>query len=148
MTAEDPAKGIRLSVDLPVPAEIAWSLITDNAHIARWWGAYATLEPVLGGSFRETWSNGSREVVTSGRVLAFEPPARLLLSWADDDWPGATTVAFAVSEAPAGARVGLVHDGWQVHPAGRRAPLMADHAAGWRHHLDNLAAHAAGLAAT
>ena len=148
MTPRAADTAIRLSLDLPVPAEVAWSLITENAHIARWWGGYARLEPRQGGRFEERWSDGDREVVTSGEVLAFEPLVRLEISWADDDWLGTTTVSFAISEAPGGVRLALVHDGWDVIAPARRKELMANHATGWNGHLRSLATYAAMLAIT
>ncbi len=148
MTTRAADTAIRLSLDLPVPVEVAWSLITENAHIARWWGGYARLEPRQGGRFEETWVNGDREVITSGVVLAFEPPTCLQLSWADDGWPGATAVSFGISEAPGGVRLALVHDGWEVFALARRTELMANHATGWNGHLRSLAAYSAMLAIT
>ncbi len=129
------AGGIRIEVDLRVPPLRAWALLTERQHIAIWWGGHVELQARLGGTLVETWSDGGREVVTSGEVTRCDPPRALELTWADHDWPGATRVGFHLSGHGAGTRLVLDHSGWDAHPAGERQRLIAAHADGpspWR----------------
>jgi len=134
---------IRLAADLPVPPATAWRFLTDPEHTARWWGGYVTLDARIGGAFVERWRDGDREVVTSGEVLRCEPPHRLELSWADDDWNATTHVTFTLDTAHDGSRLTLVHDGWECLPADDHLTLLDAHEAGWRHHLESLTCYAA-----
>jgi uncharacterized protein YndB with AHSA1/START domain len=128
-------QAIRLSAAIALPPARLWPLLTQNAHIANWWGGYVTLAPAIGGTLREVWSNGAREVVTAGEVIEIAPPHLLLLSWADDDWPGWTKLRIEIVESPDGSVVELDHTGWDIHPPATRSRLIADHAAGWEGHL-------------
>lgn len=96
-----------------------------------------------GGDLVEPWSDGTRVVVTAGRVTRCEPPVALELTWADDGWPGDTRVAFRLRAAGTGTRLVLEHSGWGVHPAARRKGLVEAHAGGWSSHLKKLVAYAA-----
>jgi uncharacterized protein YndB with AHSA1/START domain len=134
---------IRIEVDLAVPLRRAWVLLTQEAHIARWWGDHVSLQARPGDAFRETWSDGVREVVTAGEVTRCEPPIALELTWADDDWPDETTVVFHLSENRDGTRVVLTHSGWRIHPTDTRQAMIDGHVRGWSDHLASLAAYVA-----
>lgn len=136
-------EAIRLTRTVRVTPAVLWALLTQNAHIHHWWGNHVSLQPHVGGSFRETWSNGDRMVTTSGTVLEAVPPSRLVLAWSDDDWPETTRLMLTIAAQTGNAsHLELVHDGWEIFQPGRRARLLADHVAGWQHHLTNLSAYA------
>lgn len=70
-----------------------------------------TLEPRLGGRLVETWADGT--VVEWGRVLAWEPPHALVLSW--DCTPATTEVELRFAAlGPALTRVSVEHRGWEA----------------------------------
>ncbi len=127
--------------DLASSVEDSWRILTGAEHIARWWGDRVTLDARRGGAFVEHWRDGARAVVTCGTVRVCEPPNRLSLAWADDDWDHETAVTFDLSVAGKGARLALCHSGWEPFPA----ELRKAHEAGWRLHLTNLERYAAGL---
>lgn len=129
---------IRIEVGLPTSPEQTWNVLTRTQHIRRWWGEYVELDARPDGAFREVWSDGDREIVTAGEITRFESPVALELSWADDDWPGSTLVAFRLSERDEGTRLVLEHSGWDVHPETTRETLVDSHAAGWSNHLERL----------
>jgi uncharacterized protein YndB with AHSA1/START domain len=69
-----------------------------------------TVERRLGGRVYETWDE--RTTVDWGAVVAWEPPARLVLSW--NQTPAATEVELTFrSLGPALTRVALEHRGWE-----------------------------------
>jgi uncharacterized protein YndB with AHSA1/START domain len=134
---------IRAEVHLPVPPRQAWALLTEQQHVANWWGNHVDLQARAGGTLVERWSDGGRTVITSGKVTRCDPPFALELTWADSDWPAETQVAFHLFEDGDGTRLVLDHSGWSVHPAGERRKLLEAHAAGWSRHLERLAEYAA-----
>ena len=74
-----PARAFELFVD----QERWWPIKTH--HLAQPAGERAVLEPFVGGRWYEVSSDGSE--TDWGRVLAFEPPRRILLSWQmSADW--------------------------------------------------------------
>ncbi len=142
MNVETTDDVIRIAIDLSVPPKRVWTLLTEEPHIANWWGSYVELQARPGGKLRETWSDGAREIVTSGEVTRCDPPFALEMTWADDDWSGDTTVAFHLTEGRDGTHLVLTHAGWTVHAADQRHALIDGHARGWSEHLTRLAAYA------
>ena len=141
-TADD---RIVVRIKLPATAGTVWQALVDPSHIGGWWGDYVSFEARPGGRLVERWSNGTREVTTSGRVIHVEPVQSIELTWADDDWPAETQVAFNLSEEARQTELVLTHSGWDSLPTRERAALMRHHAAGWSHHLQNLADYVAEL---
>ncbi len=77
---------VRYSVTVPIPAERAFALFTDGFNT--WWighhigeaeMAEAVIEPRVDGSWYERGVDGTE--CDWGKVLAFEPPDRVLLTW-------------------------------------------------------------------
>jgi uncharacterized protein YndB with AHSA1/START domain len=122
------------SVLVEAPAERAFKVFTED--IGRWWPAEhhlqsgfarMVLEPHVGGHIYDIATDGSE--CRWARVLVYEPPVRVVFSWAiNPQWqletdPGRTSeveVRF-VEETPARTRVELEHrhldrhgDGWEV----------------------------------
>jgi uncharacterized protein YndB with AHSA1/START domain len=142
MKVETTDGSIHIEVDLAVPPMRAWTVLTERQHIANWWGEHVNLQARPGGTLRETWTDGARRVVTAGLVTRCEPPSALELTWADDDWPGETRVAFHLAARGDRTRLVLDHAGWEMHPADRRSELIDAHASGWSRYLVRLAEYA------
>ena len=154
---EQTALAVRKTVTVKAPAERAFSVFTEG--ISRWWplatnhiGATvpveAVVEPREGGRWFERAADGSE--CEWGRVLAWEPPRRLLLAWElNADWKHdpavATEVEVLFEPAPdGGTTVTLEHRGLEAF--GERAPQMRDVFAspgGWSGMLDTYATVAA-----
>lgn len=130
---------IRIELDLPIPREAAWILLSAPDAIGVWWGDYVVLDAREGGHFREEWSIGERQIVTNGTVLHCEPPGLLEMTWADNTWSGQTKVRFTLSAHPGGCRLTLLHCDWQHVRAQDLPRLIAAHAEGWQSHLARLA---------
>jgi uncharacterized protein YndB with AHSA1/START domain len=154
------ANTVRKVVSVNVPAEVAWRVFTEK--IGTWWplsthkigeakAIDAVIEPVVGGRWYERGEDGSS--CDWGRVLAWEPHTRLVLSWEiTADWkhdPGLQTeveVRF-IPEGEDGTRVELEHRHLDRY-AERRDQMRAifDSAGGWGGLLESFAKLAASEA--
>lgn len=134
-------KKIRIEVNLRVTPQKAWNLLTEDTHITYWWGSHVELEAKPGGAFREVWFDNERRVVTSGNITIFNPPSKLKMTWADEDWPGDTIVSFSLSEDDSGTQLIFEHSGWEIHPNDKRENLIEAHKEGWSHYLHQFAAY-------
>ncbi len=130
-----------LAIQLPATAARVWSALTDPAQIHAWWGDVVTLDARPGGRFVERWTDqGGSGITTTGTVTRVVPEQLLELTWADEGWSAATTVAFEIQPLASGCRLRLEHRGWAGLPEDERDELMEDHAAGWTRQLKSLAA--------
>ena len=82
------ANSLRKVVSLRVPQAVAWRVFTEK--MGSWWplathkigkakAVNARIEPHVGGRWYELGDDGS--TCDWGRVLAWEPPSRLVLTW-------------------------------------------------------------------
>jgi uncharacterized protein YndB with AHSA1/START domain len=127
---------VRRSIEVAVPPERAFAVFTDG--IGSWWpldrytigsgpAETAVVEPREGGRWYERAADGTE--CDWGRVLAWEPPHRLVLSWEiSADWqpsPGLASeveVRFTGESGGARTRVELEHRGLEAF--GDRAEEM------------------------
>jgi uncharacterized protein YndB with AHSA1/START domain len=107
---------IRKSVIVAAPVEVAWKLFTER--MGEWWPlrshsiggdeaetAAATPERIF-----ERWRDGTEK--TWGRMLAWDPPRRLVFTWEiSEDCGNEVEVRF--SPEGDGTRVELEHRGWE-----------------------------------
>jgi uncharacterized protein YndB with AHSA1/START domain len=128
---------VRQSVVVPIPQERAFEVFT--ARLADWWPleshvigrkpvVAAVIEPREGGRWFERSDDGSES--DWGRVLVWEPPGRVVLSWEiSADWQADTSIDTEVEvrftpEDDRSTRVDLEHRG--LDSFGERAPEMRD----------------------
>jgi uncharacterized protein YndB with AHSA1/START domain len=129
-TGTGPGDRVRASVLVRVPPQEAFALFT--GRIDAWWKRGARfrhagarsglihLEPRVGGRLFESFDSPAGErVVEVGRVLAWEPPARLVFSWRNEAFTPqqATTVEVSFEASGLGTQVTVVHRGWDGIPA-------------------------------
>jgi uncharacterized protein YndB with AHSA1/START domain len=69
-----------------------------------------TVEPRLGGRVYETWDDGT--TAGWGEVVAWEPPARLVLTWTNTPAPTEVELTFTALGASL-TRVAVEHRGWE-----------------------------------
>lgn len=122
---------VRVSVTVRAPIEKAWRVYTER--YGSWYpkdhflgdGPAETviIEPYQGGRWYEQQADGSEP--EWGRVLAFEPPRRLLLSWGvggdwkpDPDPAHHSEIEVLFTEVAGGTRVDLEHRGFERHGDG------------------------------
>lgn len=131
MATPDPEPGPATVTDLRRPPVRQATLVrSDVAHtfavfvdtIAVWWPVQpystggervrdVTIEPHLGGRVYETWGDGTE--VDWGRLLAWEPPHRLVMTWNSTPAPTEVELTFTAL-GPALTRVAVEHRGWEA----------------------------------
>src|SRR5918993_2249574 len=123
MTESTTAAVVRRSITVQAPAERAFDVFTERFHT--WWPAEhfiggaepvaRTMEGRQGGRWYERAADGSE--CDWGRVLTWEPPSRVVLSWQiDGNWThdpdpehGSEVEVTFTPVGPAGTRVDLEH---------------------------------------
>jgi uncharacterized protein YndB with AHSA1/START domain len=143
----EPIQPVVVAIDVRRGIEEAFRVFT--AEIGAWWPVAAhsvepdkietvVLEPRVGGRLYERWHDGGQ--ADWGRVLAWEPPARLLLAWSPNpDRPAPTEVEVRfVAVEPDHTRVELEHRGWE-RLGDLAAQARSSYEGGWPGVLDAFA---------
>jgi uncharacterized protein YndB with AHSA1/START domain len=149
---------VRRTITVAASQQRAFEVFT--AQFGKWWPrdyhigqapmADFILESKVGGRWYELDEDGSQ--CDTGRVLAYEPPERLVLAWQlnaqwqyDPDAAHASEVEVRfIAEGPSQTRVDLEHRGFDRHGAGAdgvRAGIDAP--SGWTYVLDLFAKYLA-----
>jgi len=132
MTQQTSASDVRVVISVEAPIERAFEVFTTRGH--DWWPrAYGigetervdlVLEPRAGGRWYERAANGQES--DWGKVLVWDPPHHLVLSWqigvgfvpeSDPERASRVDVRF-VADSEARTIVTLVHSGFERHGAG------------------------------
>lgn len=149
---------VRYSVTVPIPAERAFALFTEGFNT--WWighhigqaeMAEAVIEPRVDGRWYERGVDGTE--CDWGKVLAYEPPGRILLTWQlncqfqyDPDLSRASEVEVLFVEENGQTRVDLEHRYIErLGAGGKELAESVSGEGGWPSILD-LYAKAAGAA--
>jgi uncharacterized protein YndB with AHSA1/START domain len=150
------ANSLRKVVSVQAPPAVAWRVFT--AEMGTWWpldthkigtakAVDAVIEPRVGGRWYERGEDGS--TCDWGRVLSWEPPTRLVLSWEitadwqhDPDLKTEVEVRF-IAEGKNRTRLELEHRHLELYGA-RRDEMRGifDSEGGWKGLLDAFAARA------
>jgi uncharacterized protein YndB with AHSA1/START domain len=75
-------RSVEAEVRIDVPVERVWEALTDAGELVRWFPLEARVKPGVGGEYWMSWKN---EFEGASRILAWEPPRRLLTSWGEVD---------------------------------------------------------------
>jgi uncharacterized protein YndB with AHSA1/START domain len=147
---------VRSSITVAVPRERAFEVFT--SQFGAWWPreysigaselADFIVEPRAGGRWYEVGVDGTE--CDTGRVIAFDPPDRLVLAWhLDGTWQYDPDPAHAsevevrfIAEEPTRTRVELEHRGFERH-GDHAAAVQEGVSRGWSYILELYAEHAA-----
>jgi len=126
---------VRMQGTYPTGIDDLWSAVTDPERLGRWIGEVeGDLRP--GGEFRATFTSGW---AGRGRVESCEPPSRLRVRLD----PGTDDETVVEAElVPDGDHTLLV-----VEERGFPLDQLPTYGAGWQAHVEDLAAHVAGVQA-
>jgi uncharacterized protein YndB with AHSA1/START domain len=130
MTQDTETMAVSRTVTVAAPPERAFAVFTDGFDT--WWPrshsiaeaelAEATLEPRLGGRWYERGADGSE--TEWGKVLAWDPPHRLVVSWHiggswgfEDDPARYSEIEVTFTPDGDGTRVELTHGHLERHTA-------------------------------
>lgn len=159
MTTQTAETSVRESIVVAAPAERAFTVFTEG--IGSWWPpghhileaelAEMVFEPRVGGHIYDRGVDGSE--CRWARVLAYEPPTRVVISWdiglqwqleTDPERTSEIEIRF-VAEGPARTRVELEHRHLDRHGPGWEAMRDAVGSPdGWRVGLERFADRLAG----
>ena len=145
---------IEREIAIQAPVDRVWSLITEAEHLGTWFGdAGADIDLRPGGALEVRWEDHS----LAGVVEAVEPMSRFTFRWRQFDTPAgvklseanSTLVEFSLESDGKATRVRVVESGFEYLTISgeKQKSVFEAHTQGWSRELDDLAAHAAGLAA-
>jgi uncharacterized protein YndB with AHSA1/START domain len=110
---------IQKSIRVERPPEISFRVFCEA--ISEWWpkgpsfnGKVLTgmiIEGRVGGRFFERYTDGTEYEI--GRIIAYEPPARVGFTWRAPSWDRPTQVQIRFTAEGSGTRVELEHSGWE-----------------------------------
>lgn len=121
MTADE---SVTVSVEVSVEPGTAFDIFT--AEIGRWWrpgpinwydawrAVGTSIEPGVGGRWLEIYDEDAGDVLEIGRILVWEPGARLVLLYRDGGHAlDGTEIEVRFDAVENGTRVTLEHRGWE-----------------------------------
>ncbi|MNL14416.1 hypothetical protein D3C87_1353530 [compost metagenome] len=132
---------IELSVIIRATAPEIWRALTDRDDLEEWWSEGVTLEPKVGGKFREDWEDDEgKPQLATGKVLAVKPNKEIRFTWNEKNWAkdAFTECLISIEDSKTIRTLTLKHSGWEIFPEGKRAKLMKDFQVGWDYHLKEL----------
>lgn len=146
---------IEREIAIAAPIDRVWSLVTEAEHLGTWFGdAGADVDLRPGGAIEIRWNE---HAAIKGTVDAVEPTSRVAFRWpqlgtavgVDLIDGNSTLVEFSLTSEGDGTRVRMVESGFDslVMSDDDRIGLYNDHSEGWTYELNELKAHAAGVAA-
>lgn len=131
------------SVDLAIPQDAAWQLITNSKQIELWWIKDVVIELIVGGKFAEPWTDGTgKSQLASGTVLECYPEKKLRFSWKEQFWGKneQTEVTIELNANSSGTRLSLTHSGWDSFNREKRNVFRNGFKSAWGEMLNKLGA--------
>lgn len=131
---------------IPAPAARIFHALTTQAELEAWFAEHARVEPRVGGAFR-FWGRHTvgtpREQDAAGRIVTFEPDARLGFEWAVYRVPSTVTITLSAEQTEQGpaTKVAVRHELRGALDQPRPKALIDDW---WRFSIGNLVAHTTG----
>lgn len=133
------ASTIRKEIEIEAPPDRVWRYVATQEGCRQWFCTAAEdydliLEPRQGGRFEERLVAHGKPYHAVGKVLVYDPPRTLALSYrvvagGGDPWSVDTRVTITLTEAGGGTRVRIVHSGFESLPDAVRH--AASHDQGW-----------------
>lgn len=135
---------IEESIKVRATAAEIWGALTDQDELENWWSEDVTIEPKVGGKFREAWEDDSgKKQLASGKITAVKAKQSITFTWTEKDWPkeAVTECTITIQDDKSQRIVTVLHQGWNALPEGKRAQIIKDFTVGWKYHLKELKAY-------
>jgi uncharacterized protein YndB with AHSA1/START domain len=87
--ATEQRRSVEGRVEIRATPERVWRALTDAAELERWFPLEARVEPGPGGSIWMSWKN---EYAGESKIVAWDPPRHLRVTWGGSDEAGAAQV--------------------------------------------------------
>lgn len=132
---------IEQTITVKATAGEVWHSLTDRDELENWWGDGVTIEPRVGGQFRERWEDDEGKAqLASGKVTFVKEKKQITFTWREKDWPkdATTECTFLIEDQGTKCTLTLKHQGWESLPEQNREKLMKDFKVGWTYHLKEL----------
>lgn len=123
------------SITVDVSPHPVWRAFTDPRHLSRWWQGMS-IDPRVGGSVRETWTEHGHVLQANGEVLAIRSPELIHFRWCEPAWDSPTDVQITIGPHELGSVIAVVEEGFQRLLAGES--IAQQHQTGWQTHLNAL----------
>lgn len=125
---------IALSIDIDAPVERVWEVLCGEGLVEQWLGCLG-YRAEIGHVFHMQPDAAKRAAgdvsgATYCKLLALEPPHRMIFSWYYPETPK-TIVRLTLEPTPAGTRASLRHDGWDQFEEGDIRAIRDMLAGGW-----------------
>lgn len=123
---------LRWSAEVDVPADRVFAQVASEDGWRRWFHDDVTMEPRAGGAFRVGRTEDMPYTPLAGTVVELDAPRRVSVRWdrAGGDPRDPLTLTVEVREQGRGARIDLLHQGWEhLHEPDRGVQLRAFEAA-------------------
>jgi uncharacterized protein YndB with AHSA1/START domain len=141
---------IEREILVEAPVEVVWAVITEPAHVARWFSHAAEIDLRPGGDMRLIWHDGG---AFPGRVERVEPPHTFAFRWVQRGGESpregnSTLVVFNLTAEGAYTRLRVTESGFAqlAWSESERAEHQGDNVEGWARELEELRAYATGVA--
>jgi uncharacterized protein YndB with AHSA1/START domain len=108
--------------------EKLWAAITNPEFSRQYWGGHANVSDwTVGASWQHEDTNDGNAVRIAGKVLEYDPPKRLVISWySPNDEADISKVTFIIDPYDGAVRLDVIHDDFKVDSK------MAEHVSnGW-----------------
>lgn len=120
IAAEPMPEPVILEAEIAAPPAAVWRALSSREGVRSFFAAEARIEPRIGGAYEIYFIPGNPPGLRGTeqvRILAMEPPRRLLVSWNAPIQFGdlrrqQTAVEFELAPAARGTRLTLTHFGW------------------------------------
>ena len=132
-----PGVQLRCRQALEQPPEVAWSYLVEPRRLEDW------LCRTVGSEGKEMrWHEAPAfegATVEVARILASEPPARLLASLSQPGWPAGTRLEIELTPTESGCEASVLHNGFEHLPLSDSLTVWEAYRRRWRGALQRLA---------
>lgn len=107
--ASEDTRRVEQEVEIQASPERVWRALTEARELERWFPLEARVEPGEGGEIFMSWKN---EFAGSSKILAWDPPSHLRVSWGGADDASAQVTDYHIEGRGGSTRLRVVTSGF------------------------------------